>query len=155
MANIRTTVGGIGGKFPSRVPGDPTAIQVNAFGMKALEGITGQEIAEVLLHALEPARDMAIEEWPKDTHASSETIRLEVTEIGQKSARVALVAGGKKLIEDPRNVSKKDYTPYIEFLGTPTTPPGTMTSSVILTEKERQQRLRDGIASILDRKLRG
>lgn len=158
-SNIRVTLTGVGGGNASagyarrRTPGTKTAIEVNAFGLQALQGITGEEIAEILLYALEPAREMAIEEWPKQTYASVETIGLEVTEIGAKSARVALVAGGEKLINDPRNKSHKDYAPFIEFNGTSTTPPGTLTSSVILTDRERQQRLRDGLAMLLKRKL--
>lgn len=152
-SNIRTTVGGIGGKFPSRTPGSRTAIQVNAFGMKALEGITGAEIAEVLMAAMQPAKEHALIEWPILTGASRDTIGLEVTEVGEKFARVALVAGGKQLIEDPRNKSKKDYAPFIEFNGTPTTTPGTLTSAVIITEQDRKRIIREGLAAIIKRRL--
>lgn len=158
-SNIRVTLTGVGGSNAAagysrrRQPGTKTAIEVNAFGLQALQGITGEEIAEILMYALEPAKMHAIEEWPKLTHASVETIDLEVTEVGPKMARVALVAGGERLVNDPRNKSKKDYAPFIEFNGTSTTPPGTLTSAVILTEEQRRQRLREGLAALIERKL--
>lgn len=148
-SNIRVTISGVGGKFPSRAKGTKAAIQVNAFGLKALQGITGADLAPILLHAMQPAFDQAQSEWPVLTGASKDSMLLEVTEAAGKRARVALAAGGEKLIQDPRNDSKKDYAPFIEFNGTPTVAPGTMTSAVIQNDGIIKERLREGLRQLI------
>lgn len=126
MAFTRTTWGA-----RSRIPGTGVGVQVNTFGLQKLQAaITGEAIADVLLEAMQVAYDQAKEEWPIDTGASGETIRLEkVSSEDLRShhaggdptrvGRVALQIGGLDLINDPRNKSHKDYAPYVEFNGSP------------------------------------
>lgn len=155
MPNIRTIIGGVGGKYISRVPGTMTAIQVSSFRAEKLKTISGDELAPIIFNAMILARDQAIMDWPKDTHASVETIELEIKEVGPKFARVALQAGGPKLISDPRNKKKIDYAPFIEFNGTPTTHPGTMTVSVLSNEENMKQAIRAGLIALIEAKLKG
>lgn len=146
MAGVRTTISGIGSKFPSRTPGDPTGMSLNTFGMDKLhEGINGEHINEILLDAITPAYDQLKEEWPVITGASSDTIRVESGEIGPKMARVHLMIGGTALIEDPRNVSGKDYVPYVEFNGTTKTPPGTLAHAMFANMDEMKEMIRNSV----------
>lgn len=151
---IRTTFGGVGGsKFPSRVPGTPTGIGANTYGLQALKGISGADIAPILLDALEPAREYAVVEWPRITGASGDTIRTEIVEIGPKVARAALLVGGQPLINDPRNKSHKDYAPFVEFNGTSKTPAGTITHSIYANQPEIVGKIRAGVAELIKQRL--
>lgn len=150
MAGTRTTIGGIGSKFPSREKGTRAGLGLNTFGLQALaEGITGEALAPIVLEAWQPAFEAAYSEWPVLTGASRDSIELGITEIGPRLVRVALQAGGQKLIEDPRNKSHKDYAPYIEFNGTSTTPAGTMTHAVHSTADEAKARIARGVAELM------
>ncbi len=105
----------------SRQVGDQVGLQVNTFGLDKLQaGITGEAIAPILLEALQPALQDALAEWPVLTGASIDSMETIISEIGPKHARAVLQVGGEKLISDSRNVSHKDYAPYIEFNGSPT-----------------------------------
>ncbi len=105
----------------SREPGTTVGMEVNVFGLTALEaGINGEAIAPILLEALQPALIEARGEWPILTGASIESMETVISEIGLRHARAVLQVGGAKLIADPRNVSRKDYAPFIEFNGSPT-----------------------------------
>lgn len=153
-SNVRVVgPSGTGANRPSRVVGTKTAVRVSAFGMTALQGITGEELAPLLLHAMQPAFEQAHAEWPRDTHASVDSMALEVMETGPKLARVALSAGGDILIQDPRNVKGIDYAPFIEFNGTATVAPGTMTSAVILNDSIIKERLRQGLRELIRSKI--
>lgn len=151
MANIRTTVTGVGGKFPSRVAGTQVAFQVNTFGMTKLEaGITGEVMEPILIEAMQPALEQAKEDWPKDTHASVETLEVVTMEIGPKVARVALQIGGERLIADPRNLKHIDYAPYVEYNGTAKTPPGTLTHVMAMNEKVMKQMIHAGVKRMIE-----
>jgi hypothetical protein len=152
-ANVRVTISKTGGKFSSREPGTKVAIQVNSFGLQSLQGISGQDMVPLLLNAMEPAAEQAEQEWPKDTHASVDSMDLEVMETGPKVARVALTVGGDQLIQDPRNVKGIDYAPFIEFNGTATAPPGVITSAIIMNESKIKERLRQGLKELIRSKL--
>lgn len=116
MANVRITT-----TRASRQKGESSGIQVNVFGMQALEeGITGEVLNEIMLQAAQPMLDEAIQNWYEhwfkfDTGASQDSIQLLTTEVGDHFARIMLQAGGQKLIEDARNVSHVDYAPFLEF----------------------------------------
>lgn len=147
---LRTTISGKGSKFPSRTPGDITAVQMNTFGLqKLIEGVNGEALSIIALEAWQPALEIAREDWPKDTHASVESMELVIIEIGDKHCRVALQVGGEKLRQDERNKSGEDYAPYIEFNGTSTTSPGTITHAVHSTEAEAKAKLREGVAVLI------
>lgn len=153
MAGTRTTISGVGGrKFPSKTPGDITGLSLNTFGLDKLQaGINGELLAEILMVAIGPAEEQAKEEWPKETHASVETIKSVVTEVGPKMARVALVVGGPELINDPRNKKHIDYAPYIEFNGSPGgTPPGTLTHAMAANEVEMKRIIRVSVAQLIE-----
>jgi hypothetical protein len=150
VADVRVTVGGVGGKFPSRVPGTRTGLQLNTFGLDRLaEGINGEIISEILIDAIQPAYEQAKAEWPVLTGASSDSIDVTVTEVGSNYARVALQAGGEKLKEDERNKSGKDYAPYIEYNGTPTTPPGTLTHAMVANEPEMRRMIHASVSELI------
>lgn len=150
MADIRTTISGIGGKYPSRVAGTPTGIQLNTFGLQKIrERIRGSQLAPILVNAMQPTKEQAVADWPRITGASGDSIRVEVEEEGSYYARVSLKAGGEQLINDPRNKSHKDYAPFIEFNGTSTTPPGTMTHAMITNEAQMKERIKEGVALLL------
>jgi hypothetical protein len=150
MANIRNTFTGVGGRFPSRVKGTQAAFSMNTFGLNKLEaGINGEHLSEIAYDAMEVAEEMAKEEWPKDTHASVETIERVIYEVNERSCRVALQIGGQKLIEDPRNKSHKDYAPYVEYNGTPKTAPGTLAHVMAVTEPEIKERMRNGVRQLI------
>lgn len=150
MADIRVTVTGVGGKYPSRTPGTRAAFQVNTFGLDRLtEGITGELLAEVMVTAIQPAYEQALAEWPVITGASRDTIEVTVMEEAAKSARVALQIGGEKLRADPRNKSHKDYAPYVEFNGTPKTPPGTLTHAMVANEPEMRRIIHSSVKQLI------
>lgn len=136
-----------------RVPGTRVGIQANYFGLTALEGITGEDLAPLLMSAMRIAEVEALMEWPKDTHASVETIELQLMDVGAKRARVALVAGGQRLIEDPRNRSGKDYAPFIEFNGTKTAAPGTLSRAVIANDTAIKAEVASGIRMLIQDRL--
>jgi hypothetical protein len=147
---LRTTISGVGSKFPSREPGTRVGLQVNVFGLKKLSNaITGDMLADILKEAIQPAYQQALAEWPVLTGASRDSIDIEVTEVGGKFARVALQAGGEKLIYDERNRSGKDYAPFIEFNGTLTTPPGTLIHAMHSTESEMKQIIKSKVSEFL------
>ncbi len=150
MADIRTTVRGIGGRFQSRVPGTQVGFQINTFGLQKLaEGVTGEGLAAVLLESASIAWQQAVDEWPVWTGASRDSIDLSIQEVGDRFARVILSAGGEKLIADLRNKSHKDYAPFIEFNGTQTAPAGILTGAVIDNQDEIASRNRAGVARLI------
>jgi len=143
MADILTTVGG-----RSRVPGTLVGVQLNTFKMRKLEAaLSGAELAPILLDAAQPAFEQAVSEWPVQTGASRDSISLDVIEIASSRARIALQAGGQKLINDARNKSRKDYAPFIEFNGTATAPPGILVGSLFGNLDEIKARIRTGVAN--------
>lgn len=116
MANVRVTT-----TRASRQPGESSGIQVNVFGMQALEeGITGEVLNEIMLQAAQPMLEAVIQNWYEhwfnfDTGASQDSIMLLTTEVAERSARIMLQAGGQRLIEDARNTKHVDYAPFLEF----------------------------------------
>lgn len=149
--DVRTVIQGIGQKFPSREPGDPTGMSINIFLMQKLqEGITGQELQEIATEALSIAEGIAQDEWPVDTGASNDSIRIEEIETGAKHARAALVVGGEPLKEDPRNEKGIDYAPFIEFNGSPGgTPPGTMVHAMALAQPEMVDLIKQRVSELI------
>lgn len=115
MALLRTTVSGLAGKNLSRTPGTQIGLRINTFGLDKLQGITGADLAPILLEAIQPAYEQALAEWPIITGASRDTIDTAIQEEATKLARVVLQVGGQRLIDDPRNKSHKDYAPFVEF----------------------------------------
>lgn len=139
----------------SRVVGTPTTIQANFFGFDALQGITGEDLLPLLSEAMGIPYEELLREWPIITGASIETARVETVEVGPKHARVALTIGGPQLVEDARNRSKKDYTPYVEFNGTSKTPPGTMARAMIANDTAVRDAVKAGIRELLRSRLSG
>jgi hypothetical protein len=153
MAGVRVVVGGAGGgKFPSRVKGEQVGMQLNVHGLTRLRlGITGEMLARIAEEAMMLAYDTAKEDWPIDTGASNDTIKIEVLEAEGKRARVALVIGGEELINDPRNKKHIDYAPYIEFNGSPGGhPPGTLAGAMALNEPEMRRIIHDGVRDMIE-----
>jgi len=150
---VRTTIGGIGGsKFTSKKPGTPTGVGLNTFGLQALKGaVTGDNLVPILLAAIEPAKEEAFNEWPKRTWASSETIRTEVVEVGSTFARVALTVGGQQLIDDPRNESHKDYSPYIEYVSHP----GILFNAMNMNNTLIKEKIREGVRQLIEEAVGG
>lgn len=147
MANTRTTFG-----RRSRQPGDQVGVQMNVFGLNALQaGITGDKLAEVLLYAGQPAYEEAHADWAVDTGASRDSIELVVAEVLPRAARVVLQAGGSKLIDDPRNKAKKDYAPFLEFNGSPSGSmgPGTIQRAVYSNDRVIKERIKEGVAKLI------
>ena len=150
MADVRVTIG-----RGSRIPGTEAGIQVNTFGLeRLLEGITGEALEPILHQALEPSFEEAHGNWPVLTGASRDSMRVETIEVGQRMARVALLVGGDQLKSDPRNPSGKDYAPFIEYNGTPTTPPGTLSYAIHSHEQEMRDTIHAGV-SLLVQELTG
>lgn len=149
--NVRTRIGGIGGgRGMSRAVGTPVGVQINTSGLKAMrDTINGPLLVQWLLEAWQPALEQAFNDWPKLTHASSETIRLEIIEEGPNIGRIALMVGGERLILDPRNKSKKDYSPFVEFNGTATAFPGTISGAVFSNMDICLERLKELAAAHL------
>lgn len=155
MADIRVTVTGVGGKYPSHEKGDIFGLQVNTFGMTKLqEGITGEAILDILMEAIQPAYEQAKADWPIITQASSDSIEVVTIETGPKLARIALQIGGEKLINDPRNVKHIDYAPYVEYNGTSKTPPGTLTHAMVMNEAQMKRMIHDGVKRLIEESLR-
>jgi len=145
MADVRVTTG-----TRSRLPGTQVGVQLNTFGMSRLEaGVTGEAIVDILLKAMGPSFDQAVSEWPVQTGASRDSISLDVVEAAAVRARVVLQAGGEKLINDSRNVSHKDYAPFIEFNGTATAPPGILLNSVFGRDAEIRDEVHSGVTELV------
>jgi hypothetical protein len=120
MADVRFSTLGYAGRDYSRTPGTKVGVRLNLYGMSKLQaGVTGQALSVILLEAAQPCLDQALGEWPVDTGASRDSIELAVVGVEERKARVALQAGGEKLIDDPRNKKHIDYAPFIEFNGSP------------------------------------
>lgn len=157
MSGVRVTTGGIGQRTMSRTPGTPTGLQINAFALQRLvTGLTGEALAPILLESAQPAYLQALAEWPVyegPDHiggASRDSIKLEIVEISEGAARVALSVGGPQLIADPRNRSGKDYAPFVEFNGTPKTPAGTITHAVIANQPEQVAYVHERAALLIE-----
>lgn len=128
----------------SREKGVPIALQMNTFVLDKLRSrISGEELSQLQVEAMQPALEAAQADWPVLTGASKDSLQIVVMEENQHSARVALQAGGEQLINDERNIDKKDYAPFIEFLGTATTSPGTIARAVITNEELIKERLKE------------
>jgi hypothetical protein len=113
MADIRVV-------FGDRPKTGVVNVQVNVFGMIKLQaGVTGEALSVIAVKALQPAKQEAYDNWAVLTGASRDSIDVVVAEVGAKHARVALQAGGQKLISDPRNKQHIDYAPFLEFNGSP------------------------------------
>lgn len=151
MADIRVTHG----LRPTSI-GEPVGVQVNTFGLQRLEGITGEDLAPILLRALEPVKEGVQRDWPRDTGASGDTIRTEVDEIGPVRARASLRVGGDELRRDPRNRKGIDYAPFIEFNGSPGgTPPGTILYNFSVNRAEMRRAIHEGVRQLLLSRLGG
>lgn len=155
---IRTTISGIGGRDISHTPGDPTGLQINTFVLdKMIDGLNGEALKPIVVDAMEPAYNQAKAEWPiyeGPDHvggASNDSIKIWVPEVEETRVRVALSAGGIALIEDERNRQHKDYAPHIEFNGTKTAAPGTLTRAVTDNTPESREIIRAGALALLKR----
>lgn len=149
---VRTTITGVGGKYISREEGVRVGLQINTFGMsKLIEAINGEALRNILVEAMDLAYRQAVAEWPVDTGASRDSIDVEVTDVGLRSARVALFAGGDKLRHDSRNPSGRDYAPYIEFNGTASAPPGILIHAMIANESDMKNIIKERIADLIRR----
>lgn len=151
MADVRVTRG-----VRSRTPGVPVGVQVNTFGLdRLLEGVTGNDLEPLLHNALIPAYDQAHNEWPVDTGASRDTLRIETDEVGARHARVSLRIGGLPLIEDPRNVKHIDYAPFIEFNGSPGgSPPGILLYAMTSQARLIRSLIHANVRELVERRLR-
>ena len=152
MASVRVTVGGIGGsKFPSHDKGDPTGLSLNTFGLQKLESsITGERMVPILMRAIELPKEQVEENWPNDTYASIETLRVEVDEVGPHMARIILTIGGPQLIEDPRNKKHIDYTPFVEFNGSPAgRGMGTFSRAFAVTQQDMADIIHAGVEEMI------
>jgi hypothetical protein len=116
---------------------------------KLIAGVTGANLAPILLEAGKPSYEQAYSEWPVLTGASRDSIELIVTEINPRSARVVLQAGGEKLINDPRNKSGKDYAPFIEFNGTPRAPAGILRNSIYDRDADIRSAIHQGVRELI------
>ena len=149
MATVRVTRGS-----RSRIPGTTVGVQVSTFGLDRLETISGSEMEPICREAIEPARELVAGEWPIDTGASIDTLRIETDEIGATHCRVSLRIGGPQLIADPRNVKHIDYAPYIEFNGSPGgTPPGTIAYAMSSQARLMRSLIHAGVRELIRRKL--
>lgn len=145
MAGVRITTG-----RRSREPGTSVGVQVNLFGMARLEeSVNGGQLAEILTEVMQPSLEQAESEWPVLTGASKDSLRLDVIEVGERHARVALQVGGEQLINDPRNESGRDYAPHIEFNGTPNAPPGIIFNATYGRDSEIRQELHNRVAALV------
>ena len=145
MADVRVVVG-----RRSRVPGTNIGFRFNLFRLNRLmAGVTGEALVDILLEAAQPSLDQAIEEWPVWTGASRDSLSLDVIEVAESRARVALQAGGEKLINDSRNRSGRDYAPFIEFNGTNTAPPGILLNAVFGRDDEIRQMIHSGVSNLV------
>src|SRR5476649_482700 len=126
-------------------------MQVNVFGLTKLQaGINGEAIAPILVDALQPALETAKGTWPILTGASIESMRVDVIEVNAKSARAVLQIGGEQLIGDPRNISRKDYAPFIEYNGSPSgRGQGSMVNAFYGNEAEMRRIIHDGVALLI------
>lgn len=150
MVDIRVTVGGVGQSRMSHTPGDRVGLQVNTFGMdRLIEGLTGDMLVPILVEGIQPAYFQLLATWPILTGASRDSAEVVVTEVGARFARVALLIGGPKLISDPRNKSGKDYTPFVEFNGTPKTPAGTLLNAMIDNQPEMRDYIHKQVGDLI------
>ena len=148
MANVRVTTG-----RPSREPGTQVGMAINTFGLAKLQGaVNSQVMAEIATEALQPAYRDCYDGWAVLTGASRDSISVDTIEVGPTFARVALQAGGEKLIADPRNKSHKDYAPYLEFNGSPSgsQPAGLIVHSIFSNDREMRQIIHDGIKRVIE-----
>lgn len=151
MADVRVTRGGMGVREISHAAGTPVGIGINTFAIRALRNkLTGRNLVPILKRALRPALQQAQDEWPVLTGASRDSIRLQVAEISEHTARVALTAGGPQLMEDERNKSGKDYAPFIEFNGTATAPAGILTSAVETNYTDIVDTIHEGVNELIN-----
>lgn len=149
MADVRVLRGA-----RSRTVGVPVGVQMSTFGLDRLEGISGSDLEPICLEAMEPVREQAASEWPIDTGASIDTLRIETDEVGAKHVRVSLRIGGPQLVSDPRNVKHIDYAPYIEFNGSPGgTPPGTLAYAMSSQARLARSLIHAGVRELIRRKL--
>lgn len=149
MADVRVTRGS-----RSRIPGVPVGVQFSTFGLDQLEAISGADLEPIVLEAIQPARDQAASEWPIDTGASIDTLRIETDEVGARHVRVSLRIGGAPLIADARNVKHIDYAPFIEFNGSPGgTPPGILSYAVSSQARLIRSLIHAGVQEMIRRKL--
>lgn len=145
MANVRVSRGS-----RVRTVGAPVGVQVSTFGLDRLEGVTGADLEPILTEAMQPARDVVAADWPIDTGASIDTLRIETDEIGARHARVSLRIGGAPLIADARNTKHIDYAPYIEFNGSPGgTPPGTIAYAMSSQARLMRDLIHAGVRALL------
>jgi len=145
MASVRVTTG-----KRSREKGTTVGMEVNTFGLKKLQGaVNGESMAQILLDAGQIAFVEAFNEWPVQTFASRDTLKLETAEVGPTHARVILQAGGPDLINDPRNTSHKDYAPFIEFNGTATAAPNIIARSIMSNDRAIRKQIHDAVAALI------
>lgn len=149
MADVRVTRG-----LRPRTVGAPVGIQVSTFGLDSLRLITGADLLPILEGALEPAETQVREEWPVDTGASRDTLRIEADEVGAHTARVSLRIGGEPLIADARNVKHIDYAPFIEFNGSPGgSPPGILLYAMTSNARRIRDTVHEGVAKLMQERL--
>lgn len=131
--------------------GSTLGMQVNVHGLVKLQaGVTGDLLAPILVDSLQPALVEAKQAWPILTGASVDSMDVVVIEIGERHARVNLQVGGDRLRNDPRNPSRKDYAPYIEYNGSPAgRGQGTMVNAFLNNEREMRHAVRDGVAQLI------
>lgn len=146
MASLRQTTG-----RRSRDLGTVAGIRLNLFALDQLRGrVTGEEMAAVMLESAKPMYNQAVEDWPRDTGASGDSIELLVVEAGETRARIVLQVGGQKLANDPRNKSGIDYAPYLEFGSQGRHAYGVIRNSVFDNEDDYKQRVREGIKRLIE-----
>lgn len=136
--------------------GQPVGIQVSTFGLRQLQTISGADLEPIITEALQPALEQLQADWPVDTGASVDSARIETDEVEERSARVSLRIGGEPLINDPRNVKKIDYAPYLEFNGSPGgTPPGVMLYAMSANRTLMRDTIHEAVALLIQERLRG
>jgi len=149
MADIRVSRG----REFSATKGTPVGMQVNVFGLAKLQAeVTGQALVPIMVEALEPALAEAKLSWPILTGASIDSMVIEVIEVLPTGARVNMQAGCHRLITDPRNKSKTDYAPFIEFNGSPSgRGQGAMTNAFYSQERQMRRTIHDGVSLLIAR----
>lgn len=136
----------------SRESGTQVGIQLNIFGLNALQGaVNGNELAKILMDAAQPMYTTAYENWPKKTGASADSIELVIVEGEEaaKRARIVLQAGGQKLENDPRNKSGVDYAPFLEFGTNGRHAYGAIRDAVYSEETDFKLRVRERVADLI------
>jgi hypothetical protein len=150
--NFRRSFSGLGTKFISRDPGSLVGVAVNTSAIGKMRGrVTGRNILPILMKAVKKyALPQAKEEWPIETGASHDSIRVIAVEVSENRASAGLTVGGQQLIDDSRNERHIDYAPFIEFNGSPAgRGEGTITNAMFGNQDAILEDVREGTGMLV------